>query len=110
MHVLQIDKRGDCYTKYLLWFVDLQNNLEFYNLPCLSFVQELTCKLISAQESILIMGHKSQIKTTLDLGLVRLKLGWISQDKLYLNIREKCFCLVNHYNDSVIVITVHLNT
>jgi Reverse transcriptase (RNA-dependent DNA polymerase) len=27
-----------CYTKHLFLFVDLQNNLEFYNLSCLSFV------------------------------------------------------------------------
>jgi hypothetical protein len=70
-------KGGDYYTKYLLWFVDLQNNLEFYNLSCLSFVQGLKYKLISVQEPRLIMGYKSLIKTALGLGLVRLKLGWI---------------------------------
>jgi hypothetical protein len=57
-----------------------------------------------------MMGYKSLIKTALGLCLVRLKLGWIGQDKLSLNNREKYFCLVNHYNGSVIVITLHLNT
>jgi hypothetical protein len=66
-----------CYTKHLLWFVDLQNNLEFYNLPCLSFVQGLKCKWISAQEPRLMMRYKSLTKTELGLGLVRLKLNWI---------------------------------
>jgi hypothetical protein len=80
-------KERDCYTKYFLWFVDLQNNLEFYNLVCLSFVQGLTYKCISAQESRLMMGYKSLIKIALSLGLVRLKLGWIGQDKLSLNNR-----------------------
>jgi hypothetical protein len=56
------------------------------------------------------MGYKSLIKTALGLGLVRLNLGWIGQDKLNLNNKEKCFYLVNHYNGSIIVITVHLNT
>jgi hypothetical protein len=56
-------------------FVDLQNNLEFYNLACLSFVQGLTCKWASAQEPRLVLGYKSLIKTTLGLGLVRHKLG-----------------------------------
>jgi hypothetical protein len=56
------------------------------------------------------MGYKSLIKTALGLGLVRLNLGWIGQDKLSLNNKEKCFCPVNRYNGSVIVITVHLNT
>jgi hypothetical protein len=65
--------------------------------------------MISAQESRL-MRYKSLIKTALGLGLVRLNLSWIGQDKLSLNNREKCFCPVNRYNDSVIVITVHLNT
>jgi hypothetical protein len=88
------------YTKHLLWFVDLQNNLEFYNLPCLSFVQGLTCKWISAQELRLMMGYKSLIKTALGLGLVRLKLGWIGQDKLSLNNKEKYFCPANRYNGS----------
>jgi hypothetical protein len=57
-----------------------------------------------------MMGYKSLIKTALDLGLVRLKLGWFSYDKLSLNNKEKRFCPVNHYNGSVIVIMVHLNT
>jgi hypothetical protein len=65
----------NCYTKHLLRFVDLQNNLEFYNLSCLSFVQGLKYKWISAQEPRLIMGYKSLIKNALGLGLVRLKLG-----------------------------------
>jgi hypothetical protein len=72
-------------------------------------VQGLTCNWISAQEPRL-MGYKSLIKTALGLGFVRLNLGWIGQDKLSLNNREKCFCPVNRYNDSVIVITVYLNT
>jgi hypothetical protein len=55
------------------------------------------------------MGYKSLIKTVLGLGLVRLNLGWIGQDKLSLNNKEKCFCPINHYNGSVIIITVHLN-
>jgi hypothetical protein len=70
----------------------------------------LTCKWISAQEPRLMMGYKSLIKTALGLDLVRLKLSWIGQDKLSLNNREKCFCPVNHYNSSVIIITVHFNT
>jgi hypothetical protein len=57
-----------------------------------------------------MMGYKSLIRTALALGLARHKLGWIGQDKLSLNNREKCFCLVNRYNGSVIVIMVHLNT
>jgi hypothetical protein len=57
-----------------------------------------------------MMRYKSLIKTSLGLGLVRLKPGWIGQDKLSLNNREKCFGPVNRYNCSVIVITVHLNT
>jgi hypothetical protein len=56
------------------------------------------------------MGNKSLIKTALGLGLVRLNLGWIGQDKLSLNNREKYFFPMNRYNGSVIVITVHLNT
>jgi hypothetical protein len=56
------------------------------------------------------MGYKSLIKTVLGLGLVRLNLDWIGQDKLSLNNKEKCFCPVNRYNDLVIVIMVHLNT
>jgi hypothetical protein len=71
-------KGKDCYTKHLLWFVDLQNNFEFYNLPCLSFVQELKYKWMGIQESRLMMGYKNLMKTALGLGLVRLKLGWIS--------------------------------
>jgi hypothetical protein len=50
------------------------------------------------------------MKTALGIGLVRLKLCWIGQDKLRLNNRVKYLCLVNRYNDLVIVITVHLNT
>jgi hypothetical protein len=34
-----------CCTKHLLWFVDLQNNLEFYNLSYLSFVEGLKYKM-----------------------------------------------------------------
>jgi hypothetical protein len=90
---------NSCYTKHLLWFVNLQNNLEFYNLPCLSFVQGLICKWISAQE-LRLMRYKSLIKTALGLGLVRLNLNWIGQDKLSLNNREKYFCPVNRYNGS----------
>jgi hypothetical protein len=75
----------------------------------LNFVQGLICKLISAQEPRL-MGYKSLIKTVLGLGLVRFNLGWIGQDKLSLNNKEKCFCPVNSYNGSIIIITVHLNT
>ena len=56
------------------------------------------------------MGYKSLIKTALGLGLVRFKLGWIGQDKLSLNNKEKYFCSMNRYNGSVIVITVHVNT
>jgi hypothetical protein len=47
-----------------------------------------------------MMGYKSIIKTSLGLALVRLKLGWIGQDKLSLNNREKCFYPVNSYNGS----------
>jgi hypothetical protein len=72
-------------------------------------MHELTWKWISAQEPRL-MGYKSLIKIALGLVLVRLNLGWIGQDKLSLNNREKCLCPVNRYNDLVIVITVHLNT
>jgi hypothetical protein len=60
-------------------------------------MQGLTCKWINAQKPRL-MGYKSLIKTALGLGLVRLNLGWIGQDKFSLN------------NKKVIVITVHLNT
>jgi hypothetical protein len=56
------------------------------------------------------MEYKSLIKIALDLGLVRLNLGWIDQDKLSLNNIEKYFYPVNRYNDSVIIITIHLNT
>jgi hypothetical protein len=56
-----------------------------------------------------MMGYKSLIMIALGLGLVRLKLGWIGQDKLSLNSKEKCFCPANHYNGSIIIITVHLN-
>jgi hypothetical protein len=69
----------------------------------LSFVQGLTCKWISAQESSVMLGYKRLSKTTLDLGLVRYKLGWIGQDK---------FSLKNKKSASAqwIVIMVHLNT
>jgi hypothetical protein len=66
----------------------LQNNLEFYNLSCLSFVQGLTYKWTSAQEPRLVLGYKRLIKTALGLGLVRFKLGWIGQDKLSLNNKK----------------------
>jgi hypothetical protein len=52
------------------------------------FMQGLTCKWTSAQEPRLILGYKSLIKTALGLGLVRLKLGWIGQDKLSLNNKK----------------------
>jgi hypothetical protein len=81
----QIDDECFCYTKHLLSFADLHNNIEFYNLSCLSFVQGLKCKWISAQEPRLVIRYMSFIKTALGLGLVRLKLGWIGQDKLSLN-------------------------
>jgi hypothetical protein len=77
----------------------LQNNPEFYNLPCLSFVQGLTCKLTSAQEPKLVLGYKSLIKTALGLGLVKLKLGWIGQD-IELKQQEKCFYPMNRCNGS----------
>jgi hypothetical protein len=66
----------------------------------LSFVQGLKYKWISAQEPRLMMGYNSLIKTTLGLGLVRHKMGWIGQDKLSLNNKEKWFCPVNRYNGS----------
>jgi hypothetical protein len=69
----------------------------------LSFVQGLTCKWTSTQEPRLVLGYKSLIKTTLDLDLVRLKLGWIGQDKLSLNNKK-------NVSTQWIVITVHLNT
>jgi hypothetical protein len=69
----------------------------------LSFVQGLTCKWTSTQELRLVLGYKSLIKTTLDLDLVRLKLGWIGQDKLSLNNKK-------NVSAQWIVITVHLNT
>jgi hypothetical protein len=72
-------------------------------LPCLSFVQGLTCKWTSAQEPRLVLGYKSLIKTTLGLSLVRLKLGWICQDKLSLNNKKNA-------SAKRIVITIHLNT
>jgi hypothetical protein len=72
-------------------------------------VQGLTCKWISAQE-LRLMGYKSLIKVALGLSLIRLNLGWIGQDKLSSNNKEKYFCPVNRYNGSVIVIAVHLNT
>jgi hypothetical protein len=61
-------------------------------------------------QGLLVLEYKSLIKTALDLGLVRLKLYWIGQDKLSLNKQEKYFCPENRYDGSVIVITVHLNT
>jgi hypothetical protein len=57
-----------------------------------------------------MMGYNSLIKSGLDLGLIRLKLSWIGEDKLSLNNKEKYFCPVNRYNGSIIIITVHLNT
>jgi hypothetical protein len=54
-------------------------------------VQGLTCKWTSAQEPRLVLGYNSLIKTTLDLGLVRLKLGWIGQDKLSLNNKKSAY-------------------
>jgi hypothetical protein len=54
----------------------------------LSFVQGLTCKWTSAQEPRIVLGYKSLIKTALGLGLVKLKLGWIGQDKLSLNNKK----------------------
>jgi hypothetical protein len=69
----------------------------------LSFVHELICKWIGAQEPKL-MGYKCFIKTALGLGLVRIKPGWIGQDKLSLNNRGKYFYPVNRYNDSVICV------
>jgi hypothetical protein len=68
----------------------------------LSFVQGLTCKCTSAQEPRLVLGYKSLIKTALGLGLVRLKLGWIGQDKLSLNNKKSA-------SAQWIVITIHLN-
>jgi hypothetical protein len=56
------------------------------------------------------MRYKNLIMTALGLGLVRLNLGCIGQDKLSLNNKEKCLCSVNRYNGSIIIITVHLNT
>jgi hypothetical protein len=50
-----------------------------------------------------VLGYKSLIKTTLDLGLVRLKLGSIGQDKLSLNNKKSA-------SAQRIIITVHLDT
>ena len=69
----------------------------------MSFVHGLKCKWISAQEPRLMMGYKSLINSALDLGLVRLNLGWIGQDKLSLNNKKIAFA-------QGIVITIHLNT
>jgi hypothetical protein len=66
-------------------------------------MQGLTCKWTSAQEPRLVPGYKNLIKTTLGLGLVRLKLGWIGQDKLSLNNKKNA-------SAQWIVITVHINT
>jgi hypothetical protein len=54
----------------------------------LSFVQGLIYKWTSAQESRLVLRYKSLIKTALGLGLVKLKLGWIDQEKLSLNNKK----------------------
>jgi hypothetical protein len=69
----------------------------------LSFVQGLICKWTSAQESRLVLGYKSLIKTALGLGSVKLKLGWIGQEKLSLNNKKNA-------SAQWIVITVHLDT
>jgi hypothetical protein len=66
-------------------------------------VQGLTCKWTSAQEPRLVLRYKSLIKTALGLSLVRLKLGWIGQDKLSLNNKKNALA-------QWIVIMVHLNT
>jgi hypothetical protein len=42
--------------------MNLQNNLKIYNLSCLTFVQGLKYKWISAQKSRLMIGYKSLIK------------------------------------------------
>jgi hypothetical protein len=73
----------------------------------LSFVQGLICKWTSAQEPRLVLGYKSLIKTALGLGLVKLKLGWICQEKLSLNNKKSVLCPVNRYNGSIIVTTIH---
>jgi hypothetical protein len=67
----------DVTLNIFFWFGDLQNNLEFYNLSCLNFVQWLKYKWISAQEPRLMMEYNDLIETALGLGLVRPKLGWI---------------------------------
>jgi hypothetical protein len=54
-------------------------------------VQELTCKWTSAQEPRLVLGYKILIKIALGLGLVRLKLGLIGQDKLSLNNKKNTY-------------------
>jgi hypothetical protein len=66
-------------------------------------VQGLTCKWTNAQEPRLVLEDKSLIKTTLGLGLVKHKLGWIGQDKLSLNNKKSV-------SAQWIVITVHLDT
>jgi hypothetical protein len=69
----------------------------------LSFLQGLICKWTSAQEPKLVLRYKSLIKTALGLGLVKLKLGWIGQEKLSLNNKKNA-------SAQWIVITVHLDT
>jgi hypothetical protein len=64
-----------CYTKHFFDLSIYKINLEFYNLSCLSIVQGLKCKWISAQEPRLMMRYKSLINIVLGLGLVRLKLS-----------------------------------
>jgi hypothetical protein len=66
-------------------------------------VQGLICKWTSAQEPKLVLEYKSLIKTALDLGSVKLKLGWIGQEKLSLNNKKSAYA-------QWIVITVHLDT
>jgi hypothetical protein len=55
------------------------------------FCAGLICKWTSAQEPRLVLGYKSLIKTALSLGLVKLKLGWIGQEKLSLDNKKSAF-------------------
>jgi hypothetical protein len=66
-------------------------------------MQGLICKWTSAQEPRLVLGYKSLIKTALGLGWVKLKLGWIDQEKFSLNNKKSDYA-------QWIVITVHLDT
>jgi hypothetical protein len=74
-------------------------------------VQGLTCKWVSAQEPRL-MGYNIQ---ELDQDCIMFRFSW-TQSRLNLSRlielkqQRKMFLSVNHYNGSVIVITVHLNT